>query len=272
VINVDIRYGGNAGGSGEWAILPHPRREELVVRFGIPPLLEAWLLAEDDADRERVRLAKEMFFSSITLFHNNNRLTQLRYRKVARRKLTVDEVLAERVPTLRRELAEPNLAFKGRRERIDDDQYEDDDVGQTDYGRQRERLLVDQVSEFETLSEGVVASSSRDQWTVEGVAELLRRLEQERPLQATVIRAAAAKRNGRITRRQVYRLGGFDPNRSLRGFTRPSIRITRQLQDEGIVSPRVDLPLLPVYGTGGQATHFVVPPELVRLLGATNLA
>jgi hypothetical protein len=270
-IDVDIRYGGSAGGSGEWVILPYPRREELVVRFGIPPLLEAWLLAEDDIDRERVRLAKETFFSSITLFHNNNRLTQLRYRKVVRRKLTADEVLAERVPTLRRELAEPNLAFKGRRERIGDEQYEDGDFGRTHYGRQGERFLVDPAPELDTLGEGVVASSSRDEWTNEGVAELLRRLDQERPLQATVIRAAAEKRNGRITRRQVYRLGGFNPNRSLRGFTRPSNRITRQLQHEGIISPRVDFPLKAVFDNGGQATHFVVPPELIRLVGTIDL-
>lgn len=271
-INVDIRYGGSAGTGGEWVIVPHPRREELAVRFGIPPLLEAWLLAEDDVDRERVRLAKETFFPSVALFHHNNRLTQLRYRKIARRKLTVDEVLAEPVPSLRRELAEPSLAFKGRRERISDERYEDDDIKEAAYAHQDQRLFVDSVPEIDRPSEGAAASSPRDEWTLEGIIELLRRLDQERPLQATVIRAAAAKKSGRITRRQVYRLGGFDPNRSLRGFTRPSNRIAHQLQREGIVSPRVDVPLLAVFGSGGQATHFIVPPELVRLLGTIGLS
>ena len=64
-VDVNIRYGGSTGGGGEWVIVPDRQREreELVVRFGIPPLLEAWLLAEDDVDRERMRLTKETFFS-----------------------------------------------------------------------------------------------------------------------------------------------------------------------------------------------------------------
>ena len=91
-INVEIRYASGTGTGGEWAIVPQPRREELTVRFGIPPLLESWLLTEDDVDRERVRLAKKMLFSSIAVFHHDNRLTQLRYRKVNRRSRTADEV------------------------------------------------------------------------------------------------------------------------------------------------------------------------------------
>jgi hypothetical protein len=234
-INVNIRYSSGTGVGGEWVIVPQPRREDLAVRFGVPPLLESWLLAEDDVDRERVRLAKKMFFSSIAVFHHGNRLTQLRYRKVSRRARTADEVFAEPVPALRQELAEPSLAFKGRPEQVD-------------------------------AVEDEAASTGRGEWTIEGLTELMRRLEQERPLQADVIRAAAQKR-GRITRRQVYRLAGYDSNRSLRGFTRPSNRITRQLQQEGIVARGADFPLRAVFGQGGQATHFVVPPELVRLLG-----
>lgn len=269
-IDVDIRYAGRAGVGGEWAIVPQPRREELAVRFGIPPLLEAWLLAEDDVDRERVRLAKRTLFSAIALFHHGNRLTQLRYRKLRGRRLTTDDVFGEPVPTLRRELAEPKLAFKGRRERVGDEWYEDDDIEQAVRARQDERLLTAPDPALDDRSGGAETSSVRDEWTLEGVTELLRRLDLERPLQAAVIRAAAAKRNGRITRKQVYQLGGFDPNRSLRGFTRPSNRITRQLQRGGVVSPRVDFPLRAVFGRGGQATHFVVPPELIRLLGTID--
>jgi Restriction endonuclease len=256
-IDVDIRYASSAGAGGEWVIMPQPRREELAVRFGIPPLLEAWLLAEDDVDRERVRLARRTLFSSVALFHHDNRLTQLRYRKVTGRRLMADEVLTEAVPTLRRELAEPDLAFKGRRERVPDEWYQDSEPLFFDPGP---------TPDLDALRRGRAAPSSHEEWTLEGITELLLRLDRERPLQAAVIRTAAAKRNGRITRRQVYRLGGFDPNRSLRGFTRPSNRITQQLQREGIVSPRVDFPLRAVYGKGGQATHFIVPPEFVRPL------
>ena len=264
-INVDIRYASDTGAGGEWVIVPQPRREELAVRFGVPPLLESWLLAEDDVDRERVRLAKKTLFSSIAVFHHDNRLTQLRYRKVSRRPRTADEVFADPVPALRRELAEPNLAFKGRPERDDKESHDDRDM--TRAGAERDAMpeLIDPTSSLDP-AHGTATSARREEWTIEGLTELLHRLEPERPLQAEVIRAAARKR-GRITRRQVYRLGGYDPSRSLRGFTRPSNRITLQLQREGIVGHGVDQPLRPVFGQGGLATHFVVPPELVRLLG-----
>src|SRR5262249_7258604 len=140
-INVDIRYASGTGTAGEWVIVPQSRREELAVRFGIPPLLESWLLTEDDVDRERVRLAKRILFSSIAVFHHDNRLTQLRYRRLSRRPRTADEVFAEPVPELRRELAEPDLAFKGRPERVDEE-YED---------------------------EVRAPSAQRDEWTIEGL-------------------------------------------------------------------------------------------------------
>lgn len=263
-IDVDIRYASSTGAGGEWVIVPQLRREELAVRFGIPPLLESWLLAEDDVDRERVRLARKTLFSSIAVFHHDNRLTQLRYRKVSRRPQTADEVFTEPVPVLRRELAEPNLAFKGRPERLDEESHDDTDMERN----AMPPVFIDPRSSLDAPEGGTATSASREEWTIEALIELLHRLEQERPLQAKVIRAAAAKKRGRITRRQVYRLGGYDPHRSLRGFTRPSNRITRQLQREGIVGYGVDFPLQAVFGQGGVATHFVVPSELVKLLGS----
>src|SRR5262249_23613313 len=42
-VPVHIGYANSGdGSSGEWAIMPLPRRAELIVRFGIPPLLDAW--------------------------------------------------------------------------------------------------------------------------------------------------------------------------------------------------------------------------------------
>jgi hypothetical protein len=168
---------------------------------------------------------------------------------------------------LRRELAEPDLAFKGRPERIDEEPYDDSDVRGAAAERPAVRVFIDPSSSLDAPEGGTATSALREEWTIEGLTELLHRLEQERPLQADVIRAAAARRRGRITRRQVYRLGGYDPDRSLRGFTRPSNRITRQMQHEGMVGHGVDFPLRAVFGQGGVATHFVVPPEVIKLLG-----
>ena len=121
-IDVDIRYAPAAADKpGEWAIALIPERDDLVVRFGIPPLLESWLLAEDAAELERAAQAKQVLFSTITIFRDGNRALQLRYRKVPRYESRADEVLSDPVPVLRRELASPRLSFRGRQERDDSD-------------------------------------------------------------------------------------------------------------------------------------------------------
>jgi hypothetical protein len=114
-VSVRVRYGSTTGGvSGEWAVEIR-NRKDLVVRFGVPPLLDAWLLTAGEEEAERARLAKQTLFSSIAVFHNGNRLTRLRYQRSTRIVPPVAEALSEEVPPLRRELADPNLAFTPRR-------------------------------------------------------------------------------------------------------------------------------------------------------------
>ena len=57
-------------------------------------------------------------------------------------------------------------------------------------------------------------------WTADALVALLTRLDDEAPVQAQAIRLAAQS-GGRVTREQVYELGGFPDDRMLRGFTRP---------------------------------------------------
>jgi hypothetical protein len=57
-------------------------------------------------------------------------------------------------------------------------------------------------------------------WTADARVALLTRLDDEAPVQARAIRLAAAS-GGRVSREQVYELGGFPDDRMLRGFTRP---------------------------------------------------
>jgi len=84
---------------------------------------------------------------------------------------------------LRTELAEPELAFKGRREDFELEGLEDQPADQ-------------------------------QPWTPEGLRELLKRLEQEGYLQAQVIRTAA-RQHGRISRQQIYELGDYEQGRTL---------------------------------------------------------
>lgn len=127
------------------------------------------------------------------------------------------------------------------------------------------------LKEFaETVMNAVDASrETKDRtdgkWTANAVLRLLSILDYEAPVQAEVIRAAAAN-GGSVERTQVYAIGQYDPNRMLRGFTRPVARVTRKLQAEGDVGLRVPDMLRPRYDYGVQANAFEVPREVVDLL------
>ena len=107
--------------------------------------------------------------------------------------------------------------------------------------------------------------SRRPVWTRAAVAELLRRLDAEGREQADVIRAAA-EHGGVITREEIYEIGGYAEERMLRGFTRPSARITRDLQSEGLLDDEVESALTPQYDGGVTAVRFEIPLEVVEIL------
>lgn len=102
------------------------------------------------------------------------------------------------------------------------------------------------------------------EWTKEAVFELLRRLDVEGWEQAEVIRAAAAA-GGSVDRDTVYEIGGYGDDRMLRGFTRPSARITRDLQAEDLLPEGVTPMLIPQY-VGVRAAGFEIPREVVSIL------
>jgi hypothetical protein len=63
----------------------------------------------------------------------------------------------------------------------------------------------------------------------------------------------------------VYEIGQYDDDRMLRGFTRPTARITSELQYEGLVADGVEAMLVPIY-KGVKAAFFRIPPEVVEIL------
>ncbi|CCH30420.1 PIN-like domain-containing protein [Actinosynnema sp. NPDC047251] len=126
--------------------------------------------------------------------------------------------------------------------------------------------------EFEVASGSVadvdrVSRETQDRplWTPRGVFALLSRLDAEGRVQADVIRAAAAN-GGRVDRDAVYRLGNFDPERNLTGFTKPTARITNDLQAVGLVAAGVEAALTPYYLSGVKADEFWIPDEMVAIL------
>jgi hypothetical protein len=102
-------------------------------------------------------------------------------------------------------------------------------------------------------------------WTTEAIHELLRRLDVEGQVQAKEIRAAAGL-VGTIDRQVVYEVCGYDDDRMLRGFTRPTARITADLQRAGIVADSVAPALLPLYTDDARASGFRIPAEMVQAL------
>ncbi len=103
-------------------------------------------------------------------------------------------------------------------------------------------------------------------WSAPGVASLLEYLETEGCEQADVIRVAAA-RGGTIIRDEIYQVCGYDDDRMLRGFTRPTARITAELQRAGVVADGVEAALTPIY-RGVKAEAFRIPTEMVAILTA----
>jgi len=109
-------------------------------------------------------------------------------------------------------------------------------------------------------------TQARPTWSPDGVSALLERLETEGWEHAEVIRAAAA-RGGSISREAIYEIAGYEDDRMLRGFTRPSARITADLQRLGIVADGVEPALTPVY-SGVKASAFRIPAEMVSIIMA----
>jgi len=114
----------------------------------------------------------------------------------------------------------------------------------------------------------VARASSDDRnprWTRQAVLELLKRLDSEGREQADVIRFAA-EQGGMIDREQVYEIGEYSEDRMLRGFTRPSARISQALVEDGLLASGVEPALTPIYEGGMTALHFRIPPEIVEVL------
>jgi PIN like domain len=106
-------------------------------------------------------------------------------------------------------------------------------------------------------------------WTAESMGTLLSLLAIEGPVQEAVIRLAA-ERDGFVSRDEVYELGDYDADRTLKGFTKPVNRVVRVLQARGSVPHDTIDVLSPVYDpeikSFQRAAGFRVPPELILLI------
>jgi hypothetical protein len=127
---------------------------------------------------------------------------------------------------------------------------------------------VERVDQFLSQTQ----DSSTGGWSVAAISALLKQLHSEAPVQAAAIRQAA-RQGGFVSRDQVYELGGYSEERSLRGFTRPVNRIIQEFRSIGIVDDGAVDVLVTRYEGGVLATGFVVHDSLIPLLSpcATEL-
>ena len=113
-------------------------------------------------------------------------------------------------------------------------------------------------------------SSLRDAggWDSDGVRALLVRLEREAPVQFEAL-LVAAQQDGRVGRSQVYAIGKYSDERTLRGFTRPVRRITSELKGTGVVDAEAIDILQTEYNAEEsyvQASGFFIPEEVLPLV------
>jgi predicted nucleic acid-binding protein len=111
-----------------------------------------------------------------------------------------------------------------------------------------------------------LAEADNAGWTIDALSELLDRLSAEGWTTQAAVIMQAAEGDGFVGRHVVYALGGYDDSRSLRGFTRPVSRITRELRDQGIVAESAEDALSTVYDQDGLASGFSIPPNLTPLI------
>jgi len=102
-------------------------------------------------------------------------------------------------------------------------------------------------------------------WNLRAVGELLHRLDQGSYVQGEIIRHAVAL-GGSVTREQIYDLAGYPPDRTLRGFSRPTSRLRDELVQEGLIPGSAAYPLEVDYGTGVTALQYKVAPEIAAIL------
>lgn len=107
---------------------------------------------------------------------------------------------------------------------------------------------------------------AEERWSEGSLQALIDRLLETGPVQAQAILDAALN-EGFVSRETVYKLGGYDESRMLRGFTRPVKTATRYLQHSGVPTGNPEEILRAVYDNGEvTASGFRVADYTVPIL------
>lgn len=106
-------------------------------------------------------------------------------------------------------------------------------------------------------------------WTLDLVLvlrEMLRRRGNDVQLEAF---NQAIRNGGEISREEIFRIGGYEPKRQLKNWTKPLRTITSELVERGSLPEDAEFPMEADYteGSGYRQAHlFRVAPEIVKLV------
>jgi hypothetical protein len=134
---------------------------------------------------------------------------------------------------------------------------------------QRSRLMTAIDGVLDQIADAPIAEDTEHGWTKKALDTLLSRLAVGHgAVQAKAIRAAI-ENGGEVARDEIFELGGYQPGRKLKGFTRPVRRIVQQMRAAGELPAEAITPFSPVYDPTirgyQQAKRFSVPPAIVDL-------
>ncbi|MFD4482125.1 PIN-like domain-containing protein [Streptomyces sp. NPDC058471] len=103
------------------------------------------------------------------------------------------------------------------------------------------------------------------EWTDKTLRYLLATLQHQSPVRFKVL-LHAGRNSGFADRETVYRLGGYEANRMLRGFTRPVATAARRLHALGLIDGTPEELLRAVYDGDVLAAGFDVPEYTIPML------
>lgn len=104
-------------------------------------------------------------------------------------------------------------------------------------------------------------------WTAHALHLALRRLRQSNGSAQADLIEWALRNGGVVPRLKVYEIAGFSEERSLRGFTRPALRVKNELINEDLIEEEATSLIKVRYKRGETvASAFVVPIDLADLL------
>ncbi|AGJ54069.1 hypothetical protein F750_1570 [Streptomyces sp. PAMC 26508] len=107
--------------------------------------------------------------------------------------------------------------------------------------------------------------SSTVVWSEAMLRYLLATLQHQSPVRFQVL-LHAGRNDGFVDRETVYKLGGYDASRMLRGFTKPVATATRRLHELGLIDGTPEELLRAVYDGDVLASGFGVPDYTVPIL------